>query len=329
MSTLRIGIAGAGGMGGHHARLLSAREDARVVSLFDTDPVAMNRLEKTLGPAAQGLNHYAALEAMIDSEALDGIVIATPHTRHADQVRTSLEAGLHVLVEKPMATTTRDARDFIEYSERAGKVLAVAYQRHGEGKFIRAREMIGDGVIGDVRLVHVIIAQDCLGIFSPGASWRADPELSGGGHFMDTGSHINDILLWTTGLEPKSVHAFINPEGTLVDVNTAISVEFTNGAVGNLSYTSMSPEWREEFTFYGTEGVMRFGASEPLFVHRKGEDIRLPQTPGRGKPPADNFIEAIRGEAEVQAPPICGLRVVQLTEAAYKSAGSGKPEAVG
>ena len=103
METLRIGIAGAGGMGGHHARLLSAREDVRVVSLFDTDPVAMNRMEKTLGPSAQGLNHYATLESMIDGETLDGIVIATPHTRHADQVRTSLEAGLHVLVEKPMA----------------------------------------------------------------------------------------------------------------------------------------------------------------------------------------------------------------------------------
>ena len=137
MSTLQIGIAGAGGMGGHHARLISAREDARVVSLFDTDPVAMNRLEKSLGTAAQGLNHYGSLEAMIDSEELDGIVIATPHTRHADQVRASLEAGLNVLVEKPMATTTRDARDFIEYSERAGKVLAVAYQRHARASSSR------------------------------------------------------------------------------------------------------------------------------------------------------------------------------------------------
>ena len=137
MSRLRIGIAGAGGMGGHHARMLAARDDARVVSLFDTDPVAMNRLEKTLGPTVQGLNHYATLEAMIGSEQLDGIVIATPHTRHADQVRTSLEAGLHVLVEKPMATTTRDARDFIDYSERAGKVLAVGTQRHGEASSSR------------------------------------------------------------------------------------------------------------------------------------------------------------------------------------------------
>ena len=129
-------------------------------------------------------------------------------------------------------------------------------------------------------------------------------------------------------LEPKSVHAFYQPEGTLVDVNTAISVEFTNGAVGNHSIHPCRPNGGREFTFYGTEGVMRIGASGAAVRHRKGEDIRLPQTPGRGKPPADNFIEAIQGEADVQAPPICGLRVVQLTEAAYKSAASGKPETV-
>ena len=329
MSLLRIGIAGTGGMGGNHARILSARPDVELVALFDTDPVAMNRLEKSLGMAVQGLNHYASLESMIEEEKLDAIVIATPHTCHADRVRVSLKSGLHVLVEKPMATTTKDARDFIAYSEKANKVLSIACLRHGDGKFIKARELIKADAIGDVRLIHVIIAQDCLRIFTPGASWRADPQLSGGGHFMDTGSHINDILLWTTGLEPETVHAFINSEGTLVDVNTAISVKFTNGAVGNLSYTSMSPEWREEFTFYGTKGVMRFGASESLLLNQKGKDIVLPLTPSKGQSPADNFVEAIHGREEVQAPAICGLRVVQLTEAAYKSGESGNPEKVG
>ena len=314
-------------MGRHHANQVSQREDACIAALCDTDGDSMAQLQRSLG--GREVAQFQDWKQLLAEGGLDAVVVATPHTRHGEQVRQCLQAGLHVLVEKPMTTTAADARAILDAAAHSGKVLAIAYQRHGEGRFIRARKLLLGGAIGEIRLVHVIIAQDCLSVFLPGASWRADPALSGGGHFMDTGSHINDILLWTTGLEPKSVHAFINPEGTFVDVNTAISVEFTNGAVGNLSYTSMSPEWREEFTFYGTEGVMRFGASEPLFVHRKGEDIRLPQTPGRGKPPADNFIEAILGEAEVQAPPVCGLRVVQLTEAAYKSAESGKPEAVG
>ena len=272
---------------------------------------------------------YGSYEELLADPEIDAVYNPLPNHLHVPWTIEAARSGKHVLCEKPMATTTSDARAFIKTAEENGKILAVAYQRHGEGKFIRAREMIRNGVIGDVRLVHVIIAQDCLGIFQPGASWRADPALSGGGHFMDTGSHINDILLWTTGLEPKQVHAFIGEEGTQVDVNTSISVEFANGAVGSLSYTSQSPEWREEFTFYGSEGVMRFGAAEPLMVHRKGEDIILPRAASGGKSPAQNFIDAIQGHAAVQAPPICGLRVAQLTEAAYASAKSGKSEPVG
>jgi predicted dehydrogenase len=326
---LRIGFLGAGGMGNHHARELLRREEARPVAVCDPSDAARERLLGTLGAAAESVKAFPDSPGMLASVRMDAVVITTPHTQHGEHVRAYLEAGLHVLVEKPMTTTAKDARELIALAEKYGKTLAIAYQRHGDGKFIKARELVQSGAIGDVRLVHVIIAQDCLDIFLPGASWRADPALSGGGHFMDTGSHINDMLLWITGLEPKRVMAFINPEGTLVDVQTAVAVEFTNGAVGNLSYTSMSPEWREEFTFYGTEGVMRLGAGEPLRITRRGEDTILPRPAAGGKSPLQNFLEAIQGKAEVQAPPICGLRVAQLTEAAYKSAKSGRPEPVG
>ncbi len=328
MAEIRIGMIGAGGMANYHARQISERHDARIVSICDTSDEALDRLASTLGDAAD-VGRHDAFETMLDQQDLDAVLITTPHTHHAAHVRASLQKGLHVLVEKPMTTTAKDARELIDLAEQQDKVLAIAYQRHGEGKFIKVRQLLQEGAIGEVRLLHTLIAQDCLYIFEPNASWRADPQLSGGGHFMDTGSHINDILLWTTGLEPQRVQAFINQENTLVDVHTVVNVEFTNGAVGNMAYTSLSPEWREEFTFYGTEGVLRFGAAEPLLLHRKGEDIVLPQPADGGKTPLHNFVDAVQGEAEVQAPPICGLRVAQLTEAAYASAQSGKPEQVG
>ena len=173
-----------------------------------------------------------------------------------------------------------------------------------------------------------MIAQNAFHAFEPGVAWRGDPMLSGGGHFIDTGSHINDIMLWTTGLEPKRVQSSISREGILVDVLTGVVVEFTSGAIGTLAFTSLSPAWREEFTFYGTEGELRFGESEPLRLHRTGEDIILPGDTKQGTTPLHNFVEAIRGKAEIQAPPICGLRVAQLTEAVYKAAASGRAEEV-
>ena len=328
MADIRIGMVGGGGMGNHHAGAIAQREGSSVAGMCDPRAEALDRLAATLGPEGKKVVRYSDLESMLAHETLDAAVVTTPHTLHGDHVRACLEAGLHVLVEKPMATTSADARDFISMAEKANRVLAIAYQRHGEGKFIRARQLLREGAIGEVRLVHLIIAQDCLRNFLPGASWRADPDLSGGGHFMDTGSHVNDILLWTTGLEPRRVQAFIQQEGTLVDVLTAVAVEFTSGAVGTLAYTSLSPEWREEFTFYGTEGVMRFGAAEPLRVQRRGEDVILPIPPPVGQPPLPNFIDAIEGKSAVQAPPLCGLRVAQLSEAVYASARSGRPELV-
>ena len=328
MTDIRICMVGGGGMGNNHAREIVQLDGVRVAAMCDPSTEALDRLAGTLGAAGQKADRYSNLDSMLAQEVLDAAVITTPHTLHGDHVRACLRAGLHVLVEKPMATTSADARDFLSLAQKANRVLAIAYQRHGEGKFIRARQLLLEGAIGEVRLVHLIIAQDCLRNFQPGASWRADPELSGGGHFMDTGSHVNDILLWTTGLEPRRVQAFIQHEGTLVDVLTAVAVEFTNGAVGTLAYTSLSPEWREEFTFYGTDGVMRFGAAEPLRVQRRGEDVILPMAPLGGQHPLPNFIDAIVGKSAVQAPPVCGLRVAQLSEAVYASARSGQPELV-
>ena len=329
MEPLRMGVIGAGGMGNHHARQILQRDDAEIVVVCDPQPASLERFRATLGSAHEGVSQYTGLSDLLESDKLDAVVIATPHTQHHDHVRACLDAGLHVLVEKPMATTAAAAREFMAAAERSGKILAVAYQRHGEGKYIRARQLLQEGAIGEILMVHTLIAQDSIRAFQPAVGWRGDPALSGGGHFIDTGSHINDILLWTTGLEPKRVQAFINQKGTLVDVLTGVVVEFTNGAIGTLAFTSLSPTWREEFTFYGTEGELRFGQAEPLRLNRAGEDIVLPRDTGHGKAPLDNFVEAIREEAEVQAPPICGLRVAQLTEAVYKSAASCKPEEVG
>lgn len=147
---------------------------------------------------------------------------------------------------------------------------------------------------------------------------------------MDTGSHIVDMLLWVSGLEPQSVYAQIDTYGTLVDVVTALTLKFANGAAGTFAATSLTAEpWREEFSFYGTQGVMHIRA-DGLSYQVKGGDTILPRTSGRDVRPVEDFVAAIRGEVPApQAPPVYGLRVAQITEAAYKSAQSGQPERVG
>jgi predicted dehydrogenase len=326
---LRFGFVGTGGMGAVHLREVHARTDARVAALCDVSEAALERAAAFLGPAATGVARFTDLGRMLAEAELDAVVVATPHTQHAAHVSACLDRGLHVLVEKPMATTAADARGLMAKARDTGRVLAIAYQRHGSGTYRRAHDAIQSGAVGDLRLITVLIAQDCLENFIPGRTWRADPALSGGGHFMDTGSHINDMMLWVSGLEPESVMAQIDNYGTNVDICTALAIRFRNGAVGTFAATALSPEWREEFSFYGSKGVLNIRDGE-MRLHVKGQDptILLPQ--GRDVRPVADFIATIRGEKpEPQAPAVYGLRVAQVSEAAYKSARSGRAEPVG
>jgi predicted dehydrogenase len=330
---LKFGILGTGGMGISHSREILARPDATVTALCDVNDAALDRATERLGlnaPGAAQPQRYTSLERMLGDGDVDAVVISTPHTQHTEHIRLSLEAGKHVLCEKPMATTAADARAAMQISEQKGVTLAIAYQRHGEARYRKAYDIVQSGILGDLRLVTVLIAQDCLHNFIPGATWRADPTLSGGGHFMDTGSHIVDMMLWVSNLEPEQVYAEIDNHGTLVDVITALSMRFTNGARGTFAATSLSAEpWREEMSFYGTEGVLNI-RTEGLSYQTKGGDKVYPRTEGRNTRPVENFIATIRGEVQApQAPPIYGLRVAQVSEAAYKSAQSGRPEKVG
>ncbi len=326
---LRFGVVGTGGMGRVHLQELARRDDAQIVALCDASASALERARGLLGERGDHVRTFTELAQMLADTELDAVVIATPHTEHAGQIMAALRRGLHVLVEKPMATTAKDARAVLAEAEACNKVVAIAYQRHGDPGYQRAREIVAAGSIGDIRLITVLIAQDCLQAFLPGRSWRADPALSGGGHFMDTGSHINDMMLWVSGLQPASVCAHIDRFGTLVDVCTALSIRFDNGAVGTFAATSLSPEWREEFSFYGTEGVLNIRDGQ-MYLQVKGQEPVTVTGEGSEVRPVEDFITTIRGgKAEPQAPALCGLRVAQISEAAYKSAETGRSEPVG
>ena len=329
---LRFGILGTGGMSHGHGRAILDRGDAKLTAIGDPSDAAMDAFEARVVPnGMERPSRFHDLKGMI-AHGIDALVIVTPHTQHAEQIATALAAGVHVLCEKPLATTAADARRSMELAASNDRVLAIGYQRHGQAQFRQARELVGSGVLGDIRLISVLIAQDCLENFIPGSSWRANPALSGGGHFIDTGSHIVDQMLWISNLEPERVYAEIDNYGMDVDVVTAASIKFTTGARATFAATSLSGEsWREELTFYGTKGTMRLGRADGLSYQLKGGDRIIPRSASAPDVrPVDDFVDVIVGRRpEPQAPAICGLRVAQVTEAAYRSAASGRPEAVG
>jgi len=327
---IRIGMIGMGGFMNTHSEALGKIPDAHVVAITDTEP--KNRADHKAHHAhLADANEYEDYRAMLDKEQLDAVVIATPHTTHFEQIMAALDRGLHVLVEKPMACRIDQGVEVVEKVRESGLTLVIGYQRHCSGVYRYIRRAIADGRIGKVLAVSCL---QCQGWKEGTAgTWRQVPELSGGGQLNDSGSHLIDVLLWMTGLRAETVSAQIDNCGTPVDINSAISVRFTNGAVGTLTVIGDYPEadLREDISIVGDQGGFHIRDGRPLVQLLGWNDARLTVDAERlgGGSIFQNFIRCIQGEEEPAAPAECGLRVIELTEAAWKSAAAGgKPVAV-
>ena len=183
---------------------------------------------------------YTDWREMLDRVELDAVVVSTPNYLHAEQTLAALERGLHVLVEKPMALTHRDAQRMVQTAGKADRALMVGYNARGMGSWRAAKHVLESGTIGQIRQVTVACALDARlfwqdvnlsegvqkllrssplltafggDLIQRQGNWRANPEMSGGGGFVDIGTHVVDLMLWLAGAPPTQVVAFAQTVG--------------------------------------------------------------------------------------------------------------------
>ncbi len=320
MSQVRIGMIGTGGMAQGHIKKLLENPDVQLAALCD---IREEALAKTIEryPALEGVPQFPDFREMLAAGGLDAVHIDTPHTTHFEQIMTSLENGLHVFCEKPMTCEVKQAHEVMQKVEDTGKTFALGYQRHLQPEFLYMRDAIAEGKIGAVQFVQGLQCQGWLK--GCAGTWRHDPALSGGGQLNDSGSHLLAVLLFTTGLAVERVAAFIDNLGVAVDINSALSLEFAGGAQGNISVVGNAPTWHEDITIWGEKGIffVRNGKLEICDEDGKRTTPAIEEMP-KGGNPDDNFVAAVLGREPVGTPAIWGLRVIELTEAAWKSAAS-------
>jgi predicted dehydrogenase len=315
------------------------REEAAIAAC--TEPFAANvdRLKERF-PALASLPFYSDHRRMLAEQHLDAVVISTPHSYHYQQIVDALGAGCHVLCEKPLVCSVQEAKGVIAARDAAHKVVLVSYQRHYQHAFLVMKTAIDQGLIGTLQYVDLQQNQNWYNSQKAANRWRIQKDLSGGGQLNDSGSHIVDILLYVTGLEPEKVYAVQQSFDLGVDVNSAVTVTFKGGATGCLSIVGNAPfkggSVHEDITIYGSEGAVfyrQLGQENPrtpyIAVRRFDSDLPVDVT-GVPEPsnPDENFLAAIQGTQPVLAPAECGLRVMQLSEAAWKSAERGEAVAV-
>ena len=321
---VRMGLIGCGGNMGGHIRRLMDMSDVEVVALADPSEASFARLFDRV-PQAEQLPRFADHEEMLANVEMDATEISTPHTLHFEQIMDSLDKGLHVLTEKPMVCSVDHALQVMGKAEEVNRILMVSYQRHFAPAFRFIRNQIRAGELGEIQFIQAM--QDQHWYENQQGKWRQVHALSGGGQLNDSGSHLLDIVLWMVDQEPERVSAFMENLDTEVDVNSALSIAFANGALANFSIvgTGPGPGMWEDITIWGSKGAIysrngkvtcKYGGKAPVEVDAAG-------LPSRFVSPDQNFVDAILGRDEVQVPPVCGLRVIQLTEAAWESATKG------
>jgi UDP-N-acetyl-2-amino-2-deoxyglucuronate dehydrogenase len=233
---LRYGVIGAGVVAPLHLEAIGALEDVELVGISALDLELATATALAAGCAA--LADHRELLALEP----DVIVICTPHPSHPVLTIEALEAGAHVLVEKPLAPEVREADAMIEAADRAGRLLGVCFQQRFRPVIAAARELIASGRLGE--LVRASIADP---LYRPNsyygtASWRGTWEGEGGGVLMNQAPHTLDLLCHLAG-PPATVWGVSGRRSQPMeaeDTATAL-LEYGNGAVGTLAVSTTEP----------------------------------------------------------------------------------------
>lgn len=317
---IRVALIGCGGnMRGAHVPRIKEDGAVELVAVMDTEAQQARALMEKWG---QDVPYYTDYRKMVRNEKLDALMISSPHARHYEQAKYGLENGLHVLVEKPLTISSRHTRTLLKLSEEKKKWLVVSYQRNFYAPHVYARELIRKGEIGELRGVVAYVTQNWGGV----KGWRLVPALSGGGMFLDTGSHLVASTLWITGLKPLEVSAFIDHAGKAVDINAVVNVRFKGGAFGTLNTFGNAGRHDEIIAIHGSKGCIVFHLHQWRIrtVLVNGEPMKIPARIKEDTPDAA-FFRMIRNGGKGYEPPYFALAVAQVSEAAYKSAEQKRP----
>jgi len=205
---------------------------------------------------------YNDVNELINDPGVNAVYVATPPQTHAAYTRLALEAGKPVYVEKPMGMDAGECEQMVRVSEEKGLPLFVAYYRRALPYFLKVKELVDSGSIGDVKLVNLKLlwpAKPEERVGNPG--WRVNPDISGGGHFHDLASHQIDFLDYLLGPVKTAVGVNTNQASLYVaDDIVSASLEFESGVIGNGVWCfTVSPEQISENTeIIGSKGRIMF-----------------------------------------------------------------------
>jgi len=313
---IRIALVGIGGIALAYEEAFAKAPRAQLCAVIDTDSKRADEAAartRTVG--------YSSLEDLLKSGTdCDAIILCTPPNTHCALTCQAIEAGLHVLCEKPLSIDSHSAEKMKATSERTGKVLTMASKFRYVDDVAKSKEMLDSGLIGDL----VLFENAFTSSIDMSRRWNSSPEISGGGVLIDNGTHSLDIARFLLGpIADVRVVEGLRTQSLEVEETVAIFLRSESGAIGNidLSWTIHKP--LDYFIrLHGSKGLISVGWGESKYK-LTGEDWVVfgegYDKVGAFRNQLENFAGALLGEEELRITADDGVASVRAIEAAYEA----------
>lgn len=322
-SVTRVAMIGVGGMARHHLRLmLRAPEKNQVVVVSEPSPESYEKTaqlfqEFELDPPPNEPDVNRLLRDY--GSKLDAAFIITPHVYHCAQAQQFLNAGIDVLLEKPMVMNAKEAEDLIATRNSTGKHLVVAFNGSLSTRVRRAVDLLRSGEMGALQSISATVWQG-WGQGTAGL-WRQDPVIAGGGFMFDTGAHMLNTVCDLAGEDFVEVSAWLDNMHRPVDIIGVVIGRLASGALVTMHGSGETIRaLGSDVRVFCSEGIVRTGVwGEFLEIQRNGEPNSTPIE--FVDPPSswDQFVSVRSGLMPNPCPPEVGLRMARLWDAIQAS----------
>ncbi len=328
-----IGIIGCGKIAQvRHLPEYAAHPEAKIAGLYDINQARAAQLAETYGAAA-----YATVEELLANPEIDAVSICAANFAHAELTIQALEAGKHVLCEKPMAVTLAECEAMVAAAEKAGKFLMIGQNQRLAKAHAKARELVASGAIGRVLTFRTIFGHGGPETWSvdPGKNtWFFDKTKAAMGAMADLGIHKTDMIQYVLGTKVAKTQAVLTTldkrgaDGALigVDDNAICIYQMENGAIGTMtaSWTYYAAE-DNTTVIYGTKGELRLYddpkySVQQIMADGTQIDYQIDQIQTNDNQTASGVIDLfMESLVENKEPEISGADVLHAMKAVFAS----------
>lgn len=331
---IKFAVVGCGHIGKRHAEMIRLNPDAELVALCD------NRPADELGIEKYETRFFSSLDDLFKSDIKVHVVcIATPNGYHAEMSLKALNAGCHIVIEKPLALTKADAEKVIFTALHKSRYVFAVMQNRYSPPSIWIKDLVESGKLGKINMVQINCYWNRDERYYTKDGWHGKKKLDGGTLFTQF-SHFIDIMYWLFGdvenIQKRMVN-FNHKDLIEFDDSGIISFDFVGGGMGviNFSTSCWDKNFESSITIIAENGTIKIGGqymNEVEYCHIK--DYELPELPP-SNPPNDygpykgsaanhvyiiqNVIDVLKGEDTITTNALEGLKVVDIIERIYKS----------